>query len=70
MRHFQNARTCICDKSIGMSYPEVNIFVDHFVFKKLKYYSQEPRFEEETERPKTAPLIQEKSLVSFIQVSY
>ncbi len=36
----------------------------------FKYCFQEPRFEEETERPKTAPLIQEKSLVSFIQVSY
>ncbi len=53
-----------------MSYSEVYIFGDHFVEQKVKYYFQEPRFEEETERPKTAPLIQEKSLVSFIQVSY
>jgi hypothetical protein len=55
---------------VEMTYSEVYIFGDHFVGKKLKYFLQEPRFEEEAERPKTAPLIQEKSLVSFIQVSY
>jgi hypothetical protein len=33
MGHFQNARTCICEKSIGMSYSEDYIFGDHFVEK-------------------------------------